>query len=56
MQRMIMGDGTINPPLDCIAAILVSLVGDDGVRGEKVLEVVCLSGVVGLEEASDCGG
>jgi hypothetical protein len=31
----------------------VSLVGNDGVRGEKVQEAVCLSGVVSLEETGD---
>ena len=55
MQRMVIGDGTNNPGLDCVTAILVSLVANDGVRCEKVREVVCHSGVVGLEEASDWG-
>lgn len=56
MQGMETGDGTVKPRLDRVAAILVSLVGNDGVRGEKVQEAVSLSRVVGLEETGDWGG
>jgi hypothetical protein len=53
---MVFGDSFVNPRLDCVAAILVALVGNDGVCRKKVQECVCLSGVVGLEKTGDWSG
>ena len=56
MQGMEVGDGFVKPRLDCVASILVSLVGNDGIGGEKVQKGFGFSRVVGVEETRDRGG